>query len=296
MSHVHHRHHAPVNQRAFVLGVALNLGFVAVEALFGYLAHSLALLADAGHNLSDVVGLGLAWAALRLARLRPTARHTYGLRRASILAALGNALLLLAALGGIAWEAVQRLADPQPVASTTVIIVAGAGVLVNGITALFFSGHTDDLNIRGAFLHMAADAAVSLGVVIAALITLVTGWMWLDPAVSLAIVGLLAVSTWSLLRESVSLAMDGVPRAIDLKEVAAYLRAQPDVQSVHDLHVWALSTTESALTAHVVTAADAPDALLQRLNAGLHDRFGIEHATIQLEWTDCAGRCEELGH
>jgi cobalt-zinc-cadmium efflux system protein len=298
VAHAHAHAHAPtVGSRAFVLGMALNLLFILAEAGFGIRAHSLALLSDAGHNLSDVLGLGLAWGALVLSRRPPTERRTYGMRRASILAALANAVLLLVAVGGIAWEAVQRLLQPHAVSGGTVMIVAGLGFVINGVTAwLFRSGPRADLNLRGAYLHMAADAAVSLGVVVAGLLIVRTGWLWLDPAVSLVIAIVIVAGTWGLLREALDLALDAVPHSIDRPEVEACLGALPEVVAVHDLHIWAMSTTEIALTAHLVTAdAQADDALLQRINRELRDRFGIAHTTIQLERGD--GPCDQApGH
>ncbi len=281
-----HAHHAPASfSRAFAAGAALNVAFVAVEATVGLRAHSLALLADAGHNLTDVLGLLLAWGAAWLAGLAPTARRTYGWRRSSILAALANALLLLVAVGGIAWEAVRRLGAPEPVASGALVWVAALGVAVNTATALLFMrGRADDLNVRGAFLHMAADAGVSLGVGAAGLVIGTTGWLWLDPAVSLAIAAVITAGTWGLLRESVDLALDAVPEGIDPAEVRAFLATQPGVAGVHDLHVWAMSTTEAALTAHVVRPeAGTDDAFLHDAVHALHERFGIDHATIQVE-------------
>ena len=273
--------------------MALNVGFIAAEVVFGLRAHSLALLADAGHNLGDVLGLGLAWGALVLSQRPPTERHTYGLRRASILAALGNAILLLVAVGGIAWEALQRLDHPAAVAGGTVMAVAALGVVINGVTALLFlSGRKEDINIRGAFLHMAADAIVSLGVVAAGFAMARTGWLWLDPVVSLVIGAAIVWGTWSLLRESLRLAMDAVPEGVSLPDVAAYLQALPGITAVHDLHVWAMSTTEIALTAHLVKPdAEVDDALLLRIHRELHERFRIEHTTIQLERED--GRCRQ---
>jgi len=283
-----HAHTAPSRSRAFALGMALNLSFIAAEVVFGVRAHSLALLADAGHNLSDVLGLGLAWWALVLAQRPPTERHTYGMRRASILAALANAILLLMAVGGISWEALERLGRPHQVVGQVVMMVAAAGVVINGATALLFlSGRKEDINVRGAFLHMAADAVVSLGVVVAGLVMARTGWLWLDPAVSLAIGAVIVWGTWSLLRESMHLAMDGVPEGVDLAAVERYLAGLPGVTAVHDLHIWAMSTTEVALTAHLVKPdAEVDDVLLQRISRELHDRFHIEHITIQLERAD----------
>jgi len=285
-SHGHtHSHAAPTRSFAFALGMALNVAFIAAEVLFGLRARSLALLADAGHNLSDVLGLGLAWGALALAQRPPTARHTYGMRRASILAALANAILLLVAVGGIAWEALQRLTQPEAVAGGVVMAVAAAGVVINGATALLFlSGRKEDLNVRGAFLHMASDAGISLGIVLTGLVILRTGWLWLDPVVSLVIGAVIVWGTWSLLRESLHLAMDAVPEGVNAAEVERYLSGLPGVTAVHDLHIWAMSTTEVALTAHLVKPdAEVDDVLLERINRELHDRFHIEHATIQLE-------------
>lgn len=286
--HVHHHGHdhaPPTRSRAFALGMALNTAYIVVEVAFGLRSHSLALLADAGHNLGDVLGLGLAWAAAVLATRPPSLRHTYGLRRASILAALANAILLLVAVGAIATEAVQRFAAPAPIAGVTMMIVAAAGVVVNGLSAmLFFRGRHGDLNVRAAFAHLAADAVVSLGVVIAGLAILATGLLWLDPLVSLVIGGAIVWGTWGLLRDSLGLAMDAVPPGIDAAAVERYLRALPGVADVHDLHIWGMSTTETALTAHlVVPTASVDDDFLRDVAGTLHDRFGIEHTTIQLE-------------
>lgn len=288
----HHHHAAPSPGRAFAIGVALNVGFVAVEATFGILSNSLALLADAGHNLSDVLGLLLAWGATLLARRRPTPQRTYGLRSSSILAALFNALFLLVAVGGIAWEAIQRLGEPAPVASTTVMLVAGVGIVINTATALlFWKGRERDANIRGAFLHMAADAGVSLGVVLAGALIHFTGWAWMDPVVTLAIAALIVLGTWGLLKEAVDLALHAVPRGINLAAVEARLAQAPGVTRVHDLHVWGMSTTETALTAHLVMPRTPDgDGFLAGLKAQLHDEFGIEHVTLQVEQgalTDC---------
>ena len=298
MAHAHeHGHdHAPKDfGRAFAIGVTLNLGFVLVEWLYGYLAGSLALIADAWHNLSDVFGLLLAWGAAWLSARAPTPRRTYGYRRSSILAALANAVVLLIAVGGIVWEAVRRLQSPEPIAGGTVMWVAAIGIAINAGTAmLFVSGRKDDLNIRGAFLHMVADAAVSLGVVVAAAVIMATGWLWLDPMVSILIAVVITVGTWGLLRDSVNLAMDAVPENIDPHAVEAYLASQPQVSEVHDLHIWGMSTTETALTVHLVRpAGTADDGLLARVRHELHHRFGIGHSTIQIETSDPARPCPQ---
>ncbi len=286
--HAHHSHAPRDFGTAFAIGVALNFGFVVVEALFGFLAHSLALVADAGHNLSDVLGLLLAWGATALARRAPTARHTYGLGSSTILAALFNAIFLLVSVGAIAWEAVRRLYQPAGVDGHTVIWVSAIGIVINTITALmFFSGRKHDLNIRGAFLHMAADAAVSLGVVIAGFAILATSFGWIDPVVSLVIAAVIVWGTWSLLRDSVNLALHAVPEGIDFAAVRSYLAGLPHVDAVHDLHIWPMSTTETALTAHLVrNVNDCDCALLERATHELHDRFHIQHATLQFETTD----------
>lgn len=279
-----HSHGPACLTRAFAIGIVLNLAFVGIEAGYGLIAHSLALVADAGHNLSDVLGLVLAWVAAALGSRRPTARHTYGLGRSSILAALANATLLLIAVGAIALEAVRRFGEPGPVASGTVIWVAAVGIVVNGVTAmLFHSGREHDLNVRGAFLHMAADAAVSVGVVISGIIIGATGWLWMDPVISLVIVAVIVAGTWGLLRDSVNLALDAVPEGVDSNEVHRYLAGLPGVSEVHDLHVWGMSTTETALTAHLIRPAGSDDAILAEATRELHDRFGIEHSTIQVE-------------
>jgi cobalt-zinc-cadmium efflux system protein len=294
MAHAHD-HGSQSYTRAFAIGVALNLAYVAVELTYGLIAGSLALISDAGHNLSDVLGLLLAWGATWLVRRRPSPRRSYGFRRSSVLAALFNALFLLVAVGVIAWEAIQRLANPEPVAGVTVMVVAAVGIAVNGTTAwLFMSGQKGDVNIRGAFLHMAADAVVSLGVVLSGFVILLTGWDWLDPVTSLVIVVVIVFGTWGLLRESVDLALDAVPEGIDPAEVQAYLAAVDGVREVHDLHIWGMSTTETALTAHlVIPGADGreSDGLLRRVCEELHERFEIEHATIQIEHGDPAHPC-----
>lgn len=296
----HHRHehdHGPAGRHAhappdfgtaFAIGAALNVAFVAVEVIFGIIAGSMALLADAGHNLSDVFGLLMAWGAVALGRRAPTARFTYGLGSTSILAALANAILLLVAVGAIAWEAVQRLFAPVPVAASTLMLVAAAGIAINGATAVMFaSGRHQDINIRGAYLHMAADAAVSAGVVLAGAAIFFTGWLWIDPLVSLIVAAIIVWGTWSLLRDSVNLALHAVPPGIDPAAVRSYLAALPGVTATHDLHIWAMSTTETALTCHLVMPDRHPgDAFLHAAAAGLRSRFGIAHSTLQIEHGD----------
>jgi cobalt-zinc-cadmium efflux system protein len=302
--HGHHHGVAPrlagdALSRAFAWAVALNVGFVIAEFAFGLWANSTALLADAGHNLSDVLGLLLAWGAVYLGRRRASPRYTYGLRGSSILAALANAGLLLAACGAIAWEAVGRMMEPPPVASGVVIAVAAAGILVNGLSAWLFSrGREHDLNVRGAYLHLMADAAVSLGVVVSGVAMALTGWYRLDPIVTLAIVGVIAWSTWGLLREAVAMSLNAVPAHLDPAEVTRYLAGQPGVAGVHDLHVWSLSTTDCAMTAHLVMPAGHPgDAVLDALAAGLRERFDIGHATLQVEYgTTDHGACALQEH
>ncbi|MDP1900337.1 MAG: cation diffusion facilitator family transporter [Rubrivivax sp.] len=282
--HSHGHSHAPANfNAAFALGIGLNITFVAIEAFYGWKVNSLALLADAGHNLSDVIGLVLAWGGALAGRLQPDARHTYGWKRASILAAFINALLLLVAMGSLAWEAVHRLQSPQPVEGVTIMVVAGIGIAVNTATALLFMrGRETDLNIRGAFLHMAADALVSAGVVVAGGLALGFGWTWLDPVVSLLIAAVIVVGTWSLFRQSLHLLFDGVPEGVDLHAVQSLLEALPGVARVHDLHVWAMGTSEIAMTAHLVMPTEPPDdAFLQHATRQLHDRFKIGHVTLQ---------------
>lgn len=285
--HGHAGHvHAPANfGRAFAIGIALNTAFILVEAGYGFISNSTALLADAGHNLSDVLGLVVAWIAAVLSKRPPTPRLTYGLRNSSILAALINAVLLLIACGAIMLEAVQRLLNPEPVAGLTVIIVAGIGIVINGVTAwLFASGRDSDINIRGAYLHMAADAAVSAGVVIAGFLIMWSGWLWIDPATSLLIVVVIVWGTWGLLRESTAMSLAAVPSGIDPAAVRAYLAGLPGVASLHDLHIWPMSTTETALTAHLVLPGGHPgDAFLVETCHELGHRFRIGHATLQIE-------------
>lgn len=285
MAHHHHHHDAGDYGRAFAVGMVLNAAFVVFEAGFGFASGSLALLADAGHNLSDTLGLLIAWIGTVLAKRAPTERRTYGLRRSTILAALANAMLLLVAVGGIGWEAVRRMMHPEAPPGAAMIWVAVVGIGVNGFTAmLFFRGRHHDVNVRGAFLHLAADAAVSLGVVIAGIIVVRTGLRWIDPAVSLVIAVVILLSTWELLRESLDLALDAVPKGIEPASVYDYLASIAGVESVHDLHIWGLSTTESALTVHlVVPTGDFDDARIATISCELHERFGIEHATVQVE-------------
>ncbi len=292
-------HHAPASfGRAFAIGIALNAAYVTVEAIYGVRANSLALLADAGHNFGDVLSLGVAWLAAWLARKAPSARYTYGLRGSSILAALSNAVVLLVVTGGIAWAAILRLAHPAASAGTTMMVVAAVGVAVNGFTAwMFAAGRKGDLNIRGAFLHMASDALVALGVVVAGGLILLTGQTWLDPAVSLIIGAIIVMGTWSLMRESLDLALQAVPTGIDRAAVLGYLAGLPGVAEVHDLHIWGMSTTETALTAHLVRPGGAiDDGLLHRACAELRARFSVHHATLQIESGAGAHGCELAPH
>ena len=297
--HSHAHHHGAAGStlsRAFAVGVALNVTFVVVEAIYGIAAHSTALLADSAHNASDVLGLGLAWIAASLARRKPSLRHTYGLRASTVLAALTNAVLLLVAVGGVSWEAIRRLVDPDThhVEGLTVLAVAAVGVVINAASALLFlRGRKDDANVRAAFLHLAADAGVSLGVVVAGAAIMKTGWDWLDPAVSLAVSIVVLVSTWELLRDALHLALAGVPSGVNVVAVQDFLQSLPGVCEVHDLHIWPMGTTEVALTAHLVLPWTAqPPSFLQDLEHELKKRFGIDHATVQLEPQDAGTSCE----
>lgn len=283
-----HAHTPKTFGLAFAIGTGLNTLFVIIETIFGFLGNSTALLADAGHNLSDVLGLVIAWAAAALSQRAPTTRFTYGLRSTSILAAFFNAMLLLVAVGAIVWEAVQRVAHPEPVAGKTVMIVAAIGIIINGVTAwLFASGRKDDINIRGAFLHMAADAAVSAGVVVAGAIILLTNWSWVDPAVSLIICLIIMWSTWGLLKNSVRMSLAAVPSGVQPSTVRAYLEQLPGVARLHDLHIWPMSTTETALTCHLVMPDGHPgDAFLMEIARELKHRFSIGHPTIQIETSE----------
>jgi len=291
--HSDHRHshaaghvHAPASfGKAFAIGVGLNAGFVIIEIAFGFMSNSVALLADAGHNLGDVLGLLVAWTASVLVRRAPSARFTYGLRGSSILAALFNAIFLLLAVGAISWEAIQRFSDPEPVSGGTVMIVAAVGMVINGVTAwLFASGRKNDINLRGVFAHMAADALVSAGVVIAGLVIVQTGWLWLDPLVSLGVNAIIVWGTWGLLRDSVGMSMAAVPVHIDPAEVRQFIAGQAGVVGLHDLHIWPMSTTECALTCHLVMPAGHPgDAFIHTLCEELSSRFEINHTTVQIE-------------
>ena len=296
--HGHHGHsHAPASfGRAFAVGIALNIAFVAIEATYGFLANSMALLADAGHNLSDVLGLLLAWGAVTLAKRPPSRRFSYGLRGATILAALANALVLLIAVGFIVYNAVMRLIIPDLVEGETIVIVAAAGIVVNGITAWMFSrGSRGDINIRGAYLHMLADALVSAGVVVAGLLIASTGWLWIDPVTSLVVAALIFLATADMARESATMALAGVPRSIDPDAVEDQLRSLPGVVRVHDLHIWPTSTTETVLTAHLVMPGGHPgDAFFVQARRLLHDRFEIGHVTLQVE-TQSDGDCGDCG-
>jgi cobalt-zinc-cadmium efflux system protein len=289
--HNHHEHHGNSHHytrqhygQIFAIGIVLNLSFVVIEAFYGWYAHSLALLADAGHNLSDVLGLLLAWSAVWLAQRKSSEKYTYGWRKASILAALANSIILLVAMGVMAWEAVQRFQQPYIVQSTTLIIVASCGVVINGLTAwLFMRDSKNDINIRGAFIHMLADAFVSVGVIVTGILYAIYQWPWLDPVVSLIIAIVIIISTWRLLLQSLSLSVDGVPEHIDVAEVRLFLLQQPHVKQVYNLHIWALSSSESALTAHLeMQQLPSDDSLLQYISHKLEQDFDIRHSTLQL--------------
>lgn len=291
----HLHHHVAGFNRAFAIGVALNVAFVVIEAIYGLLADSLALLTDAGHNLSDVMGLLLAWGANVLATRKPSTRRTYGYSRATILASLASGLLLLAAVGAITWEALHRVLDPVAPAGLTIVVVAAIGVVINTVTALLFvRGKDHDLNIRGAYLHMAADAVVSVGVVVSGLLILALGWNWVDPVISLVIAVVIFLSTWGLLRDSLNLAVDAVPRGIEPRAVRDWLCRQAGVCDLHDLHIWGMSTTETALTAHLVMERmPDSDEFVTGVATGLAERFGIQHATLQLERAGSGADCHQ---
>jgi cobalt-zinc-cadmium efflux system protein len=293
-AHAHHAHGRGARNygRAFAIGIALNLAYLGGEAVAGILSGSLALLADAGHNISDVLGLSLSWGAAVLSRRQPSSRFTYGLRRSSILAALANATILLVVTGGIAWEAISRITHPMPVASGIVIVVAAVGIFVNGGTALLFASDGDDLNVKSAFLHLAADALVTAGVVAAGIAIWLTGWTRLDPLVSLVVSAVIVYGTWGLLKSALGLALDAVPEGVDATAVRAHLLALPGVTGLHDLHIWGMSTTETALTCHLIMPGGHPgDAVLGGVAEQLHQSFGIQHATIQIELADTDDAC-----
>jgi cobalt-zinc-cadmium efflux system protein len=292
-SHSHEHHHSETDGRAFLVGVVLNSAIVVVEAIYGVVAHSMALLADAGHNLGDVLGLVLAGGATFLAQRRPTKRRTYGYRRLTLLSALANAIFLLVATGAIAWESIRRLSAPEAVATGPVIVVASIAVVVNAASALLFLRQSHrDLNVRAAFLHLSGDAGIALAVIVASVVMARTGWLLVDPILSLVVAGLILISTWTLLRRSMNLVLDAVPEAIDIDEVRGYLAALPHVREVHDLHVWAMSTTETALTAHLVMPGNVCEpAFLWGVCGELHDRFGIEHSTLQVDPEDAPEPC-----
>lgn len=295
----HHHHHAPPDYgRAFAVAVVLNVGFVIVEAVYGVMSDSLALLTDAGHNLSDVMGLLLAWGAAALAKKKPSARRTYGYSRATIIASVLSGLLLMGAVGAIGWEAVNRVFEPAQPSGKTIMIVAAIGVVINTVTALFFiSGKDHDLNIRGAFLHMAADAVVSLGVVVSGALILFYGLNWIDPVISLFIAGAIFLSTWGLLRDSLNLAVDAVPRNVDPKAVRQYLLGLPGVNTIHDLHIWPMSTTDTALTAHMVMDVfPQSDEFLAEVAGVLEEQFSIKHPTIQMERAGSGVPCHQAEH
>ncbi len=293
--HDHHHEHVHIDAagRAFFVSVVLNSIIVVVEAVYGVVAHSMALLADAGHNLGDVLGLVLAGGAMFLAQLRPTKRRTYGYRRLTLFSALANGIFLLVATGAIAWESIRRLSSPEAIATTPVVVVAGIAVVVNTASALMFAhGNTRDLNVRAAFLHLAGDAGISAAVIVATLVMAKTGWLLVDPIVSLAVAALILWSTWSLFQRSANLVLDAVPEGIDIDAVRGYLASLPRVREVHDLHVWAMSTTETALTAHLVMPGQGCEpTFLSGVCSQLHDRFGIEHSTLQVDPEEAPEPC-----
>ncbi len=295
MGNTHHHtveHENPNYGRLFSIGIGLNIVFVVVEVIFGLLANSSALLADAGHNLSDVLGLAFAWAAAWLATIKPKGKYTYGLRKTTIMASLLNAILLFGAMAIIAWDAVEKLKNPEPVGGTQVMIVAGIGVVINTATALLFmKGQKHDLNIKGAFLHMAADAAVSLGVVVAGLLIKLTGYQWIDPVTSFAIIAVILWGTWGLFTDSVDLALDAVPKHIDVDKVRIYLQSKEGVHDIHDLHIWAMSTTRVALTAHLVMPDGHTDDFIAGLQHDIAHEFGISHTTFQIETQEMEHDC-----
>ncbi|GAP71091.1 cation diffusion facilitator family transporter [Bacteroidales bacterium 6E] len=295
--HHHHHHHSGENGmqnygRLFSIGIGLNIIFVVVEVIYGLIANSSALIADAGHNLSDVLGMAFAWAAAWLATIKPKGKYTYGWRKTTILVSVLNALLLFGAMAIIGWDAINKLKNPQPVGGTQVMIVAAIGVIINTATALLFmKGQKNDLNIKGAFLHMAADAAVSLGVVVAGLLINLTGYLWIDPITSFAIIAVILWGTWGLFTDSVDLALDAVPKHIDVEKVRAFLQTREGVDDIHDLHIWAMSTTRVALTAHLVMPEGHTDFFIAELQHDIAHEFGISHTTFQIETQDMEHDC-----
>ncbi|APS00067.1 cation diffusion facilitator family transporter [Pajaroellobacter abortibovis] len=293
----HHHHHSEVTEgikkgQAFAIGIALNTLFIGIEFTYGLISRSVSLVADAAHNLGDVLGLALAWGATVLARQKPSHRRTYGFQKTTIIAALVNALLILVATGGVAWEAIKRLLAPRSVQGEIVTEIALLGVIINGGTALLFlQGKKRDANMRGVFLHLMADTGISLGVMMGGLLISKTGWLWIDPVVSLGVSVAIWVSTWSLLREAIDLSLDAVPGHIDFKKVQHYLTSLPGVCDVHDLHIWSMSTTEVALTAHLVMCSIEDPRFLAKVSSSLHDRFSIEHTTLQVESVDSPTPC-----
>lgn len=296
MEHNHNHTHVQIDyNKAFSFGIILNVIYIIVEFVFGLRINSMALIADAGHNLSDVLGLLLAWGATYLAKTSTTTNRTYGLRKSTILAALFNSIILLIAVGAITIEAARKFISPEPVQGTTMIIVAGFGFVINTLTAiLFLKGKEKDINIKGAFIHMAADAGVSLGVVAAGVLITITNWLWIDPAIGIAIAIVITIGTWDLLKKSFMLSMDAVPGNINVPKVKQYLTSLPNVKDIHDLHIWGMSTTETALTVHLVLEKfPADNQLLETINKKLQNEFGIEHLTIQLELTYEIDNCEK---
>jgi len=293
MAHSHEHTTQKSYGKAFAIGIGLNIAFVAVEIFYGLVANSSALLADAGHNASDVLGLIFAWAAIRLASIKPKGKYTYGLRKTTILVSILNALLLFGAVIAIGWDAVGKFKNPEPVAGTQVMIVAGIGVVINTITALLFmKGQKHDLNIRAAFLHMAADAAVSLGVVFSGLLILLTGKNWIDPVMSFIIIAVILWGTWQLFSDSVNLALDAVPKNIDVEKVRNFIAAKNGVENLHDLHIWAMSTTQIALTAHLVMPGGNDDRFITTLQNELKEKFNIGHTTFQIENRNLQQNCD----
>jgi cobalt-zinc-cadmium efflux system protein len=289
----HSSHGATTRGRTFAIGIALNLAFVAVEVFYGVVSHSVALLADAGHNLGDVLGLGLSWGATALATLKPSSRRTFGFRRTTIVASVANALVLLFVTGGLTWESIRRLVSPEPAQGKTMIFVAVIGAAINAASALLFmAGSKRDLNLRSAFLHLASDAVLSLGVAVTGAAIIFTGWLWLDPAVSIVLAITILAGTWSLMRKSMNLMLDAVPEGVDPENVKGYLAALPGVVEVHDLHIWAMSTTETALTAHVVMpGAYSTPTFLSDVCRELHERFDIDHSTLQIDHPEAPAPC-----